>query len=127
MVDQDRIDLKIERHGPKFVLVRTARGQTTRLDLTESDILALGRIFPSYARALKAERSRPGISAWTAIPAEDYWINEDLHHQLVMLRIRDADQAEFEFSFEPSGAHKLGESLIKWAERVESAPKETRQ
>jgi hypothetical protein len=129
MTDQQYVDLNIERRGSAFALVRTEGEKKTEIGLTESDILSLGRIFPSYAQALKALRSRPeaGISAWTAIPVEDYSMNADLHRHLLLMRLRDANQAEFEFSLEPSGARKMAESLIRWAERIESAPEQTKQ
>jgi hypothetical protein len=127
--DEQYVDLNIERRGTHFALVRRDGVRQTEIELLESDILSLARVFPSYARELKARRSRrePGISAWTAIPVDNYAMNADLHHQLVLLKIQDANEAEFEFSLEPIGARQLAESLIDWARRVEKAPKITRQ
>jgi len=130
MSDHDQfVDLQIERRGAAFALVRIDGDVKTEIDLLESDILSLARIFPSYAQTLKALRSRPdaGISAWTAIPVENYEMVDDLHHHLVMVRFRDANEAEFEFSFEPNGARQIAQSLVRWADRVENAPKKTSQ
>ncbi|HZR62155.1 MAG TPA: hypothetical protein VFA80_14495 [Xanthobacteraceae bacterium] len=123
------VDLQIERRGANFALVREEGNQKTELLLGESDILALARIFPSYAHQLKSLRSRPesGIEAWTAIPLRECEFNSDLHRHLVLFRFRDVNDAEFEFSVEPSGARYLAERLGQWADRVENSPKPNTQ
>ena len=119
------VDLQIERRGQQFALVRTEGDIRSELLLGEADILSLARIFPSYAHALKSLRSRPeaGIEAWTAIPLRECEFNSDLHQHLVLFRLRDVSEAEFEFSVEPSGARYLAGKLNEWADRVEKGQK----
>jgi hypothetical protein len=123
------ITLNIERRGSDFALVRSLDGKTTEIHLLESDILSLARIFPSYARALNARRMPLGsdISACVAIPLKEFAINSDMHRPLILLRMIDTNDADFDFSFETSGARNLAEVLIKWADKIDSAPKLTRQ
>jgi hypothetical protein len=75
MTDQDDEDvtLKIEQRADRFALMRDHKGQRTELMLMESDILALARMIPSYARALAAPRHRPEAGALAA-PAMSYSI-----------------------------------------------------
>ena len=56
MTDQndERATLEIQRRQDHFALVREYKGQKNELTLMESDILALARMIPSYARALAA-------------------------------------------------------------------------
>jgi len=123
------VDLQIERRGSQYALVRKEGEQRTELLLLEADILSLARIFPSYAHALKSLRNRPeaGIGAWTAIPVSKYEFNCDLHQQLVLFRLRDENEAEFEFSVQSSGARDLAEKFNKWADRVDNSPNRTQQ
>lgn len=122
-------DLNIQRRGEHFVLVKTIDGQTTEIELLESEILALARTFPSYARILSARKVPPGsgIGAWVAIPLKQFTINSDLHDELVLLRLTDTNNAEFDFSAAPTGMRELGKALIQWADKVESRPKTTKQ
>ena len=133
MADQDdeAVALKIEQRADRFALVRDHKGQKTELMLTESDILALARMIPSYARALAAPRHRPEAGALAA-PAMSYSIMSysmamDADAQHVLLKIRDDREAEFDFAFAPSDARKIAEGLTIWAQRVEEAPKPSRQ
>ena len=66
MADQDdeAVALKIEQRADRFALVRDHKGQRTELMLMESDILALARIIPSYARALgRVDKLNPDADA----------------------------------------------------------------
>jgi hypothetical protein len=119
------VDLQIERRGSQFALVRKEGDDRTELLLGEADIPSLARIFPSYAHALKSLRSRPeaGIEAWTAIPLKECEFNSDLHQHLVLFRFRDTNDAEFEFSVEPSGARYLAGRFNEWADKVDNSPK----
>ena len=56
-----------------------------------------------------------------------YSMAMDTDAQLVLLKIRDDREAEFDFAFAPSDARKIAESLTIWAQRVEEAPKPSRQ
>jgi hypothetical protein len=122
--------LNIERRGEQsFALVRADGEHRTELLLTETDVLLLSRIFPSYAHALIARRnpSTSDVQAWLTIPATFFELTSDLHNELVLLRLRDETDAEFGFSFAPSGARDLGNSLKNWADKVEGSAPHTRQ
>lgn len=123
------VTLNFEQRGSGYALVRTHGAEKTELALLETDVLSLARIAPSYARALIATKTQPGsdISAWVAIPVQEYSLNSDLHNQLVLLRLRDETDAEFGFSFEPNGARQIADRLKAWADRVDNSTKPTRQ
>jgi hypothetical protein len=131
MTDQDdqAVTLKIEQRADRFALVRNHKGQKTELMLMETDILALARMIPSYARALAAPRHRPEAGAAPAMSYSimSYSMAMDTDAQHVLLKIRDDREAEFDFAFAPSDARKIAESLTIWAQRVEEAPKPSRQ
>jgi hypothetical protein len=73
--DDEAVTLKIEQRADRFALVRDHKGQKTELMLTESDILALARTIPSYARALAAPRHRPEAGALAAL-VQRFWPRE---------------------------------------------------
>jgi hypothetical protein len=123
-------ELSIEPRGNDYVLkVSDREGATSEIILSEETVIFLGRLAPTIARQIVASKARAegDISASVAAAAKDFELNTDIHDQLVLLRIRDEFDAEFDFSFLPSGAKYLGERLIAWSEKLESAPKRTTQ
>jgi hypothetical protein len=51
----------------------------------------------------------------------------DAHQQLVLLKIKDDWEAEFDFSFTPADARKIADGLVRFAQKVDDAPKISRQ
>lgn len=115
----------IERRSADFALVRTDGETKSELLMSEADVLALSRMFPSYARGLVESKNAPaaGVQAWLTIPVTGYQINSDLHNRLVLLLLRDETETEFGFSFTAHGAKQLGERLVLRANWVENAPR----
>jgi hypothetical protein len=131
MTDQndERSSLDMERRGDRFALVREYRGRKTELELEETEVLALARMIPSYARELTAQRHRAetGVYAWAAAPLKNYRIAMDMHSELILLKFTDDWECEFDFSFTASDARRLADAFVKWAEKLEQAPKISRQ
>lgn len=122
--------LSIEPRGNEYVLKVSSRdGATSEMVLSEENAIFLGRLAPTVARQIVASKAlaEGDISASVAAAAKDFELNSDIHDQLVLLRIRDEFDAEFDFSFLPSGAKYLGERLIAWSEKLEAAPVRTKQ
>src|ERR1700733_8348402 len=130
MTDQidDRPSLHFERRADRFALIREYEGQKSELELTEAEILAPPMI-PSFARKLTALRHRPeaGVFAWIAAPATRYMFAIDAHHQSVLLKVRDDWEGEFDFSLTPTDARKIAEGLVRFAQKIDDAPKISRQ
>jgi hypothetical protein len=129
-MERDFEELSIEPRGTEYVLIRVdGNGVRTEIILSEVGVISLGRIAPMTSRRILASKMRPelGISASYAAPAKDFQLNSDLHNDLVLLRIRDEFDGEFDFSFSPAGSKHLGERLIAWGEKVEKKPKATKQ
>jgi hypothetical protein len=125
----ERSSLDIERREDSFVLKRECEGQKTELVLTEGEVLALARMLPSYVRELAAQRHRPeaGVYAWVAIPTSSFFAAMDTHAQVVLLKLKDDLETEFDFSFTPNDARIIAGALIKFAQLVDEAPKISRQ
>jgi hypothetical protein len=123
-------ELSIEPRGAGYVLVRTdSEGRRTELALSEANVVFLARIAPQTARRIVASKMRAGgdVAAMLAAPVKDFQLNSDLHSELVLLRLRDEFEAEFDFSFTPPGARKFGERLIAWAGKTEQGAKPSKQ
>jgi hypothetical protein len=126
-MERDYEDLAIDNRGDDYVLIRIdGEGRRSELVLSENNVIFLGRLGPTVARRIVASKTHGGVSAMVA-PAKDFSINSDLHRDLVLLRIRDEHEGEFDVSFAAAGARHLGERLIAWAEKVERAEKPTKQ
>jgi hypothetical protein len=67
------------------------------------------------------------MSPWAAIPIQKIALNADLHNLVVLLKLHDENESEFDFALEPDGARKLAKSLLEWAQRVDDAPKTSKQ
>jgi hypothetical protein len=129
-MDRDYEELSIEPRGDDYALIRdSGSGTRTEIILSESNVVFLGRLAPMVARRIVASKSPAGsgVSASVAAPAKDFELNSDLHNELVLLRIRDEFDGEFDFSFSPAGGSHLGERLIAWSEKVAVAPKPSKQ
>jgi hypothetical protein len=123
-------ELTIEPRGNDYVIIRVdGDGIKTELSLSETNVIFLGRLAPIVARRIVASKMPAGsdVSASVAAPAKNFELNSDLHNDLVLLKIRDEFDAEFDFSFGPAGGRYLGERLIKWSDKVANAVKPTKQ
>jgi hypothetical protein len=130
MAGREFEDLTIEPRGDGYVIIRVdGAGVTTELLLSEAVALALARIAPPTARRILASKSPAGsdILASVAAPAKNFELVPDLHGQLVLLKLRDEFDAEFDFSFLPSDAKRFGQSLIAMADKIEGLPKLRKQ
>jgi hypothetical protein len=127
--NDERPSLNIERRDNRFVLKRDYEGQTTELELSEGEVLALARMIPSYARELIALRNRSevGVFAWAAAPVVNYQIGLDALSQSILLRLKDDWEAEFDFSFTPDGAREIADVMGKYAKKAAEIPKINRQ
>jgi hypothetical protein len=113
----------IERRGSDFALVRTEDQKKTELPMTETDLLSLSRIFPSYAHGLLESKNRPdsGVQAWLTIPVKGFASNIDLYNQTVLLMLTDETETEFGFAFDPDGARQIADHLVRRAQQVEKS------
>jgi hypothetical protein len=130
-VEEKRAELAFEeRENGDFVLSKTPpSGPQQELVLSEMEVMFLARLVPSFARQLSANKSRAdqGISALVAVPVVDYSIGNDLHQQVVILRLSDEAEQVFDFSFDPARATNIGSALIDWADKVRNVPPAFRQ
>jgi hypothetical protein len=126
MADNEREELSIFPKGDGYVLRRDdGRGNVTEIALSETNVVFLGRLSPTVARRILASRAlaRGDVSATVAAPVKNVELNEDLHDPLLLVRIRDEYDGEFDFSFSPSDARRLAERLIARADKIDARPK----
>ncbi len=122
--------LSLDQDDGGYVLTRDAGpAGKTNIKLSEANVVFLGRLAPTVARRIVASKSLAGgdVGAVVGAPMKNISINTDLHGELVLLRIRDNFDAEFDFSVSPEYAKTFGETLIKWADKAISTPKQTKQ
>jgi hypothetical protein len=130
-MNRDHEELSIEpRDDGNYVLIRVnGEGIRTEIILSEANVVFLGRLAPMIARRIVASKSPAGsgVSASVAAPVKDFHLNSDLHNEVILLRIRDEFDGEFDFSFSPADGRSLGQRLIAWFERIAAAPKPSKQ
>jgi hypothetical protein len=116
MPEEQRIELKSVDGGHLLKVGKTA------VHLTDSDVLQLSRLFPTYLRRLLESR-RPSDSTDVVpiapVPTTDFAVNEDLHQTQVHLTIKDSAGGDFDFALEPPQARTLAERLISRAAGIE--------
>jgi hypothetical protein len=58
-----------------------------------------------------------------SVPLKSFELNADMHDPLILLKIRDEHDGEFDFSCTPSDARHWGERLKAWADKIDARPK----
>lgn len=122
--------LSIDPDGNDYVLKRDeGNGKITSLRLSEVNVVFLGRLAPTVAKRIVASKSLAGgdVSASVAAPIKSAAVNTDLHGDLILLRVIDEFDGEFDFSCSPDWAANFGTALIKWAEKANATPKPMKQ
>ena len=116
MPEEQRIELKPVDGAHLLMVGKTA------VHLTDSDVLQLSRLFPTYLRRL-LESTRPSNSTDVVpiapVPITDVVVNEDLHQRQVHLTITDAAGGDFDLALEAPRARTVGERLISRAAVIE--------
>lgn len=123
-------DITIEPRGDDYVLIRDDNdGTRSETILSETAVIALGRLAPTVVRRILAAKSKAasGIESTPAAPVKSYRIDPDIHNELVLLRLLDDLEARFDFSLTPAGARELGNKLIEVADKMDRTTKPTAQ
>ena len=126
----DYVDWDIKRRKTGYVLIRAdSDGSKQEMELSEQDVQLLARLFPNYARSIVASKTPPGsgVSASFAAHAREFRIAPDIHNDLVLLKLIDEHEADFDFSFTPSGAKDIAQRLIATAEKIENIENKPKQ
>jgi hypothetical protein len=126
----EECELAIEPCGQHYVLSKKDEtGAVRELVLSELEVMFLARLAPSVARQISANKAPADsdISALIAVSVTDFRASWDLHRDIVILRLQDRSQMTFDFSFSPVMSRTVGQSLIEWADKLEAAPKPTKQ
>ena len=116
MPEEQRIELNPVDGAHLLMVGKTA------VHLTDSDVLQLSRLFPTYLRRL-LESTRPSDSTDVVpiapVPITDVVVNEDFHQRQVHLTITDAAGGDFDLALEAPRARTVGERLISRAAVIE--------
>jgi hypothetical protein len=97
------------------------------LDITDSQLLILSRLIPTYLRRVVSGRlpkARGDLSPIAPIPVTDIRLNEDALGTQVHLTIDDVAGGSFDYALSPARARQLAERLAARAEQIEASAKD---